>query len=192
MRLHKFVLLFQAYCPVAIETDRKNSRFHLKNGTLWGKKLHLPTRIFVFDGRRTLYWRVFGGKLHMFISLCLLKINRQKNFPYRSSLYWQWGGDLKSSAGLWTGSWESSYVLLPSWLSSAEMCRVAFEGCSSPGDYVLSWEEFPLDRQGGEIYTRNFKACNWELHVGNFCWADVSLLARDTRCILKCFMLFGQ
>lgn len=37
MWLHKFVLLFQAYCPVAIETDRKNSRFHLKNGTLWGK-----------------------------------------------------------------------------------------------------------------------------------------------------------
>lgn len=185
-------ITFSSLLPSSYWNWQKKFTLSFKKWHTLGKKLHLPTRIFVFDGRRTLYWRVFGGKLHMFISLCLLKINRQKNFSYRSSLYWQWGGDLKSSAGLWTGSWESSYVLLPSWLSSAEMCRVAFEGCSSPGDYVLSWEEFPLDRQGGEIYTRNFKACNWELRVGNFCWADVSLLARDTRCILKCFMLFGQ
>lgn len=26
----------------------------------------------------------------------------------------------------------------------------------------------------------NFKACNWALHVGKFCWADVALLAWHT------------
>lgn len=118
MQLQIFVLLFQAYCPAAIETNRKIHAFISKMAHFWGK-IHLPTRIFIFKGKRTIYWRVSWRKLHMFISLCLQKINREKNFPYRSSLCWQWGADLKSSAGL------SSLVGAQGW-QLGKLCSSAF------------------------------------------------------------------
>ena len=134
MQLHKFILLFQACCPVAFETNRKIHAF-ISILSHFGEKIYLPTRIFIFKGKITLYWRACCGKLLMFISLCLQKINKEKNFPFRCSTCWQWGADLKSSAGLWSlvgaqgwqlGKFWCSGVLLPSWLSSAEKCRVAF------------------------------------------------------------------
>lgn len=75
-QLHK-LLLFQPYCPVVIETNRKIHAFSFSLVLTLEKQTYLPARNLLFEANPVLYWRVFWGKLHMFISLCLLKIDRK-------------------------------------------------------------------------------------------------------------------
>lgn len=104
MQLHKLVLLFQAYCPAAIETNRRIHAF-ISNMAHFGKK-YIYRQEFSFLKEKEHFTEECLGENWMCFSPCVYRKKtpktREKNFPYRSSLYWQWGADLKSSAGLWS------------------------------------------------------------------------------------------
>lgn len=77
MQLYKFVLLFWAYCTMAIEINRKIHAFISKMAQFGEKKIYCRQEFSFLKEKEHFYWRVSQGKGHMFISLCLLKINRR-------------------------------------------------------------------------------------------------------------------
>lgn len=69
------IITFSTLLPSSCWTEKIMLSFSLVLAL--EKQIYLPVRVLLFEANPVFCWRVFWGKLHMFISLCLLKIDRK-------------------------------------------------------------------------------------------------------------------
>lgn len=71
------IIAFSTLLPSSYWNKQRNSCLHLESGSLWGNKFIYRQEFYFLKQNQYFAEDCFWGKWHMFISLCLLKIDRK-------------------------------------------------------------------------------------------------------------------